>query len=149
MHTLYTFGYTGLEPEVILVFALARDALIVDTRISPVSRHPKWNKYTLESVWGFNYVHIKALGNKNYKGEYGDGIQLLDADAGTMQAVKLLAKKPLMFMCACSDHATCHRSVASQEMQDRYGVEVVHLTYADFMPASKTTTPPPTQMSLF
>src|SRR3989304_1754216 len=51
-YKLYTLGYTGLKPETILAAAEYLNALIVDIRISPLSRVPHWNQAHLRQVRG-------------------------------------------------------------------------------------------------
>lgn len=145
MHTLYTIGYTSLTPDLILKKAIDLDALIADIRISPLSRVPHWTKAQLERAWTGRYIHIRELGNKNYKGEFGEGVLLVDPDEGANRVIKLLGVQPVMLMCACKDWQTCHRKNAAQEIADRYGVEVIHLLAADVRPQQ----PSNSQLPLF
>lgn len=147
--TVFTAGYTSLRPDNLLAAAEHLDAYLVDTRISPYSRVAYWMGAALKKAWGDRYIHIRELGNVNYKAPEL-GIKLLDAEDGTFQLSQLMRKKAVILFCACKDHATCHRTVAAQEMADRYGVEVIHLTAKGILTMGKPEeAPPPQQQSLF
>lgn len=143
-NTIYTAGYTGLTPALLLDAAKRLDAVLVDVRISPRSRHPMWNGAALAKEWGERYAHIKALGNKNYKGDYGEGIMLLDSDAGVKQIAPLLEKRSVILLCACEHWETCHRRDAAEVVGERTGLKVVHLSAADI----KQPQPPAQQLTL-
>jgi len=148
LHTLYTLGYTGAKPDHILKFLIAHNAKLIDTRYSPFSRAPMWQKRALMSSIGNRYVHMAELGNKNYKGQFGEGIMIADMDRGTLDLLKILKGQPAVLLCACPDYHTCHRTTVADEMADRYGVTVVHLELADL--TNKPTPPaPPPQLTLF
>lgn len=140
--TLYTAGYTSLTPEELLDTAERLHALIVDVRLKPWSRWAeKWNKTNLIEVWKDRYLHMDALGNLNYKGDMGKGVIMLnDVENGTTRLAVLLKTQPVIILCACKDHKTCHRTTVAQEMIDRYNAEVVHLTAKDIQ--SGGSTPP-------
>ena len=130
MHTLYTLGYTGIQPQEIADAAQRAGAVIADIRISPRSRHPQWDGETLKKVWGSSYVHIPQLGNKNYKGDYGVGIMLAKPDSGAQLVQVWLNRMPVILLCACEHWMTCHRRNAAEYIAARNpGLEVVHLTH--------------------
>lgn len=129
---LLTAGYTGLKPENLHRAAEIADAYLVDIRISPYSRVPYWMGSHLKVLWGSRYVHVPTLGNINYKNP-ADGIRLKDPDTGTLRLLELMQTKRVILFCACKDPTTCHRSVAAQEMEDRYNVQVIHLTTRDIL----------------
>lgn len=106
LHPLYTLGYTGAKPDAILKFLIAHDAKLVDTRYSPFSRAPIWQKRSLMEKMGDRYVHMVELGNKNYKGQFGEGIMIADMDRGTLDLLKILKKQPAVLLCACPDYPT-------------------------------------------
>lgn len=130
-HTLYTAGYTGLRPNDLLRAAEALGALVADTRIAPASRNPLWRQKQLQGSLGSRYVHIGALGNRNFKGGYGDGIVIADMKSGAAQLDALLQRQPVIILCACADYRACHRKTVADFMAERYGVGVVHLSAAD------------------
>jgi uncharacterized protein (DUF488 family) len=128
---LYTLGYTGLKPDEILKAAKALNAIIADIRIAPRSRHPMWNQAKMIAAWQERYLHIPALGNRNYKGQYGEGVMLTDAEAGSAEVTRLLEAQPVILLCACADWHTCHRRTAAEVIQTKTGVEVIHLSIAE------------------
>lgn len=132
LNTLFTAGYTGLTPDLILKAANRHDAFVADIRLSPHSRHPQWEGAALAAVLGDRYIHIRELGNRNFKGDYGEGVMLLDADRGSIRVLALLKHRPVILLCACKDWQHCHRLHAAQEMETRYGATVIHLTQNDF-----------------
>lgn len=115
MHTLYTLGYTGTKRDQLLTLAEKLDATLVDVRLSPRSRHPMWDGSALAQAWGERYRHIRDLGNVNYKAPER-GIMLMSVENGTLTLVRLLAVRPAIILCACSDWQTCHRRVVAEEM---------------------------------
>jgi len=131
MHILYTVGYTGLTPAALLATASALNAVIADIRIAPRSRNPVWNKKWLLEAWGPHYIHVSELGNRNYKGEFGEGTLLVDVETGVTRIADLLARQPVILMCACVDAASCHRTPAAEAVAAFTGAEVVHLSAAD------------------
>lgn len=148
LHPLYTLGYTGAKPDHIRTFLETHNAMLVDTRYSPFSRAPMWQKRALMESMGKRYVHMVELGNKNYKGQFGEGIIIADMDKGTLDLLKILKVQPAVLLCACPDFHTCHRTAVADEMADRYGVSVVHLDLSDL--TTKPTSPEPSpQLTLF
>lgn len=131
MNALYTVGYTGQTPAKLLAAAETLGAVIADIRISPRSRNPVWNKRKLQEAWGPRYVHIGELGNRNYKGEFGDDVLLADVDRGVELVAALLARGPVILMCACVDAAICHRSPAAEAVSAQTDAPVTHLTTGD------------------
>ena len=148
LHTLYTLGYTGAKPDHIRTFLETHNAILVDTRYSPFSRAPMWQKRSLMESMGSRYVHMVELGNKNYKGQFGEGIIIADMDKGTLDLVKILKVQPAVLLCACPDFHTCHRTTVADEMADRYSVTVVHLGLSD-LTSKPTSSEPPPQLTLF
>lgn len=108
-----TLGYADIESERMLQ-ALMVDPhrLLVDIRLMPVSRwRPTWNKTALAAQYGDRYLHLRGLGNVNYK-HPEKGIQLLDPDEPLARLRSLLAQgHSLVLLCACKSYATCHRRV--------------------------------------
>jgi len=75
MNQLYDAGYSEIKSPDLLAGAVnALGATLVDIRFSPRSRVPYWNGPHLARLVA-HYVHLGALGNRNYKGgsvEYVD-----------------------------------------------------------------------------
>ena len=125
MNTLYTFGYQNAKnPESLLALAEKREAVFADARFSPNSRNPMWGRARLALVLGERYVHVKALGNRNYK---GGPIDLLDPDAGAEQISALLERSNVILLCTCWNVDTCHRKTAAEYVASKLGCHVVHL----------------------
>ena len=131
MQTLYTLGYTGTQPEQIQKFAQDLGALVVDTRYSPRSRAVQWTRLRLTGLLGRHYRHMPSLGNINYK---GDGPILINKpEEGVPQVAQLLETQPVILLCVCKEHHTCHRSVVADLVKEACGCEVTHLTAADLL----------------
>lgn len=124
MNTLYTIGYAKLSPDRLKAQAERLNAVLVDIRFSPASRRPEWSGKRLRELLGERYVHVKALGNINYK---GGPIRYVDLDGGTQAIAALLEQRPVILMCVCADVETCHRKGAAEHIADTLGVNLLHL----------------------
>jgi uncharacterized protein (DUF488 family) len=82
-------------------------AVLVDIRFTPYSGHPHFRKAALEDTFGDRYVHLRDLGNRNYKGE--GPVELVDYEAG--RAALEALDRPALLMCGCKDPTHCHRTV--------------------------------------
>lgn len=122
--SLYTFGYSGHQPEKLLALAEQLDAIVADVRFSPRSRVPHWNGGRLAKLLGDRYHHLPALGNRNYK---GGPIEIVDLEAGLAQVADLLAHQPIILLCVCAEVERCHRRLVAEAISARYGVSVTHL----------------------
>mgnify|MGYP001163357492 CR=1 FL=1 len=127
---IYTAGYTSTKPAQWQAVAQKLDLTVIDTRISPMSRNPgAWDKTALEALLGIRYVHVRELGNRNYKG--GD-IAILDLDRGVKLVTPYLRSgKSIVLMCACTSHHTCHRTVVACELARLTGCKVTNWTAND------------------
>jgi len=105
MPSIYTIGYTGRTPAEILLIAESLDADIIDVRLNPRSRHPRWNKSSLQVSLGGRYQHWQCFGNLLYKER---GMQIADHFAGRDKMHQM--KRNVILMCGCADFATCHRA---------------------------------------
>lgn len=146
MFPLYTAGYSGIpSPEHLRDWCKAHDnATLMDIRFSPRSQQPGWDGNALRSLFGIDYTHIRAFGNKNYNNDLP--IALADPDAGLAAARISLNIAPVVLLCGCRDHRHCHRLVAADFIADRLGVAVTHLYRSDFEPPKP---PKPRQLPLF
>lgn len=131
--TVLTIGYSGLSAEDLREYAEQKNAIIVDTRLKPLSRIPDWRKSTMIARFydnGFSrYTHIDELGNLNYK---GGPIEIKDLEAGLPKVKALLdAGFVVILLCVCRDVERCHRSVVAAALAERYGVSVRHLEAED------------------
>lgn len=126
MNTIYTYGYSNSDPQHLARYAAHVDAIVIDTRMKPVSRNPGWNKGRLQALLGERYLHVGALGNVNYK--TGGEIKLADPDRGVEIVSGVLTNHPVILLCACKDVAECHRKVAAELIAEHTGAAINHLT---------------------
>lgn len=113
--TILTLGYTAPDAKERLE-ALMSDpmAVLVDIRQRAGARgRPLWNKGRLQARYGARYIHIRSLGNKNYRlVDRHKGIELNNPDEGLEQLSKLVqAGYTPILLCGCKDYETCHRKV--------------------------------------
>lgn len=125
MNTIYTFGYQGSTVEQLEAYQREHDALVVDIRYSPRSRHPQWMKAALVEELGENYYWIQALGNVNYWS--GGEIQLYQPEAGRRWIGRQLLHRNVILVCQCPDVETCHRKVAAEYLSRELGAPINHL----------------------
>lgn len=126
---IYSIGYSGIPPADILAYAKSVNALVVDTRISPRSRNPVYTRKRLTELMGERYQHIRNFGNQNFK---GGEIMIQDFDAGLAEVRADLESRPVMLMCVCSSHTTCHRNVVIEMLLSHYPqATVTHLSKHD------------------
>jgi len=125
MHTLYSLGYAGWSAEQVRLVAEERSALVLDLRLTPQSRKPGFSKRTLERYLGERYVHVRALGNVNYR--TGGPIVLRDAGQGLAILSQHLRHRAVILLCGCADLHACHRKTVADLAAGRFGAEVVHL----------------------
>lgn len=131
MNTLYTLGYQGWKPDAITNIVRELDATLLDIRLVPTSPYPGWRRSAFEQRFEAagmtsQYKTASGFGNVNYRN--GGPIQLKAPEAYIMATKMLLEATPLILLCGCRDHATCHRTAAAQFISEYIGgVEVVHL----------------------
>lgn len=151
--TIYTCGYTSTKPGQWQSAAKKLDLTVIDTRISPISRNAEaWNKEALQALLGNRYVHVRELGNRNYR---GGEIAILDLPRGTAQVVPYLRSgKSILLMCACTSHHTCHRTIVACELAAITGCKIVNWTANDLRAAAEALSAEaaanmPLQLSMF
>jgi len=116
---VYTMGYGGQKLPLVQKAVAELGAVIFDIRYSPRSRNPTWNGANLRRVLGARYRHVKAFGNRNYK---GGPVEIVDYEAGK-KAVEQCGR-PVILMCVCRDYQRCHRrNIAEQLRADGFEVE--------------------------
>lgn len=119
---VYTLGYSGKKMYEIEELVKQVGGILFDIRFSPRSRAPVWNGSNFREVFGARYKHVKALGNRNYK---GGPIALVDFEAGLEQI--RASGRPVILMCACKDYDVCHRKTIAERLRP-IGFEVSELT---------------------
>jgi len=103
------------------------DALIVDVRYVPYTPLPFWSIGTLQEKFGEKYIHIKELGNINYKDK--TNIEIADFSTGLIRfVVASEGFKTCILLCGCIDVNKCHRKIVAEKIADQIEVErVEHL----------------------
>jgi uncharacterized protein (DUF488 family) len=119
---VYTYGYQGHDPDELHKIALTLNATVFDIRFSPRSRNYKWSGSNLQNVLGDRYRHVRAFGNKNYK---GGPIELVNFASGLEQVLD--SPRPVILMCVCKDPSICHRTTIANILKEM-GLEVEELT---------------------
>lgn len=148
MRTIYTVGYSGWTPAQLQETATRLDAVVVDIRLSPTSRRPEWRSDALQKLLRDRYEVLSDLGNINYR--VSEPIVLANPGPGVVVARSLLRRRNIILLCACRDHALCHRSVAARLISEATGAPVVHLEppTAGVIPALTITQPYATLVSI-
>jgi len=150
MKNLYDLGYPEIKKlEKLISLVSTLDAVLVDVRFSPNSRDPQWREKAIEEKLAERYIHLKALGNKNYK----EGpIEFVDLQGGLTTLANLLQSKNVIIMCACWDRAICHRVKITEVFEKEFDQKSIPLTseLIDEITSTKETNPiNNTQLSLF
>lgn len=117
--------------------------VLVDVRLTPLSRKPGFSKRALSqqlSAAGIEYVHLPELGNPKWnrpgfaadgaerqeaRNNYRNGLQSPDAIAALNRIRCLAATATVAVLCFEADDAHCHRSVvidAVEHLDDVTGV---------------------------
>ncbi len=115
-HPLFTYGYQHGRPADLEAYIEA-GALIVDIRFSPFSKNPMWAKDALSARFGSRYLHLRELGNPNYRTPES-GISLYRPEVGIPYLAGLLEDQPVCLLCVCPQVYCCHRLVVSRMMKD-------------------------------
>jgi hypothetical protein len=126
MNAIYTLGYGGGYYPAALqqVQNMARDGVIIDTRHVPHTKLVGFDQEDLQREYGLRYIHISALGNRNYK---GGPIALVDEEEGLRQLEDWLARFPILLLCGCTDVVKCHRRYIANKLRERTGAPICHL----------------------
>jgi hypothetical protein len=125
-YKVYTFGYSGSAHEDLQAFMVATGAMLVDIRYSPRSRHPDWDGEALRFFVGQeNYMHIQALGNRNYNN--GGPVALENVRARVEALRPILERRSVILLCACNRLRLCHRWNAAIHVGSVLDAEIEHL----------------------
>lgn len=146
MHQLYDLGYQNIKsPEDLLTFAEKIDAVVVDIRFSPKSRDLRWAGANLQKSFGPRYIHLKELGNEDYK---GSTIRLANKEVGLSILKTVLEIKPAILLCACWNRKTCHRKTVARLAELMWKIQVIPLEPSDIRPSEEQEISEPEQPSL-
>lgn len=117
---IYTTGYGNRTPAEIMRLVETLDAVLVDIRFSPYGR-PGFKGFELRQRLTSRYLHIKALGNAEYK---SGGMRIADYEAG--RSVLASLERPALLLCACSSPIGCHRTVVgAMLLRDGFAVSEI------------------------
>lgn len=128
MSIIWTYGYTATKPETLVRILHATGAMLFDIRYSPLSRNSAWSGVAVSELVGQgNYCHVKALGNRNYR---GGPIDIVDPDSALPFLREVLASRDIVLLCACaaSERRSCHRWIVAYWLARLTGCEVRHIT---------------------
>jgi uncharacterized protein (DUF488 family) len=144
MRTLFTIGYENHKTPDSLIGALREAGVrrLVDVRELPLSRRRGFSKTALSAALAradIEYEHTRDLGNpKAYRDLYKNG-HVAEGERryrkhlhnGSYDALIELSEtldEATCLLCFEASHATCHRSVIVEALEERLGyIEVVHL----------------------
>ena len=132
---LVTIGYEGRNlAELVAALQEAEIGIVVDVRLTPLSRKPGLSKRALETGLrsaNIRYVHLPALGNPK---DNRDGYRLGDpasqerftavlrsheADAALDEIQRLAEEDAVALLCFERDPDRCHRSQVGAELARR------------------------------
>ena len=134
MKPIYTAGYMGWPVKELYTKVVELDAILVDIRYTPYSQIKDWRQQNLQDLFQTRYTYMHGLGNKNYQ----DGtIRLADPMRTIRPIQQILEQRPVVLLCGCRNHETCHRLQAAQFLAEQLNAPVEH------MPAFYDRVPPP------
>lgn len=125
--TIYTWGYGGHSLEDLQQLRARLGAVVIDTRYSPRSRRPEFNRRRLEAALGADYVWMPEFGNLNYKGALTDAVVLNDPTAGLQRLRTVAAGRPPLLICQCPTRS-CHRTDVADFIAAATGWTIDHLS---------------------
>lgn len=142
--SLVSLGYEGrTADELVDQLAEAGVSVLVDVRLTPLSRKPGLSKTRLRgslAAQGITYVHLPQLGNpKDNRESFRAGHpasqarfrRILHAPEGQHalnHLAELLDGEVVALLCFERDHSTCHRDLVTEELvKDRPDLTLVHL----------------------
>jgi hypothetical protein len=107
---------------------LQHSACLCDIRFSPHSRNPVYTQAQLRARFKTRYVHVPALGNRNYR---GGPIHIVDYPHGVPAIAALLeAWEAVILLCVCADVQRCHRQGVGERLSLDLGHRCIHHTFA-------------------
>ena len=125
MKNIYTVGYKAWSfYEFKTKVEELGDIPVIDVRYSPYSFNPFWTKKNLKKHFK-SYIHIRNLGNVNYKN--GKPIKIYNLDKGCKQLLEKIGDNNCLLLCACEDFDKCHRKVIVETLQTMILCDIIHL----------------------
>lgn len=139
-----SIGYEGRSAaELIDELCAQRVAVLVDIRLTPISRKPGLSKTALAaaaSAAGIEYVHLRELGNPKanrpgYRAGQSAALDLYrsvlssaDGQSALRHVTELLDGGAVALLCFERDHRDCHRQQVVNELGAR--CQDLQVTYA-------------------
>ena len=124
---LYTLGYKSWSFYDFLAKVEELSAIVIDVRFSPKSYISFWDKKHLLNSLKENYLHVPALGNKNYY-DLSKPIEIADIENGSRIVIEQLdSGVDCLLLCACEEVEECHRKIVSEFIQGKTGCEIIDL----------------------
>lgn len=138
---IYLAGYESHCPKSLLEHAERLNALILDIRLSPYSRHPRWRWKQMSQVFGERYDWVNDWGNRRYR--QGPPIEIANWEEGLRLFKKLTQERGFentILLCACRAETECHRAIIGKRLRDEgYTVKsLVWLKPTKTKPAKET-----------
>ena len=143
MPTFMTIGYQGRTVDDVVAMLEAADVkVLVDVRLTPLSRKPGLSKNRLAARLreaGIDYRHLPQLGNPRDNRDafrrheeaavarYRDELRTPEGQAALGQLIRLARQQRVALMCFEADPATCHRSMVADALGEIGPVRTVHL----------------------
>lgn len=141
---LVSLGYEGRDArDLIVQLTEQRVTVLVDVRLTPLSRKPGLSKRKLAEALAnaaIQYIHLPHLGNpKDNREAFRAGdpasrtrfrqiLETSDGAAALQHVAELLDGGSVALMCFERDHATCHRDLVSAAIaKSRPDLPVVNL----------------------
>ncbi|GHO97251.1 hypothetical protein KSF_072990 [Reticulibacter mediterranei] len=114
---VYPCGYSRDGALVHHLMARNPRMLLIDTRLSPRSRLPEWNRSALHTRYGKRYRWAGAfLGNRNYA--TSGPITLAGPETGIAGLLRYTQEgHSLILLCGCHDYTRCHMQVIVSLLQ--------------------------------
>jgi uncharacterized protein (DUF488 family) len=108
---IFTAGYGQRQPSEIAELLDELGAVLVDIRFNPYGR-PGFKGWELTRHFAGRYLHVKALGNADYK---TGGMRIADYETGKAALARL--DRPALLLCACASPLGCHRTVVGDMLR--------------------------------
>lgn len=131
---LVSIGYEGRHAEEMIAYLVAEQvSVLIDVRLTPLSRKPGMSKRRLASALqaaGIDYVHLKQLGNPKDNrdgfraGEHTAHERFRGKLAGEeeVRAIRhvseLLENDVVALLCFEHDHVRCHRALVADALAE-------------------------------
>jgi uncharacterized protein (DUF488 family) len=142
--SISTIGYQDRSVDDVIDILRAADVkMLVDVRLTPLSRKPGLSKNGLAARLrdaGIDYMHLPELGNPRdnrdafRRGDeaavtrYRAALRTPEGQAGLEKLLRLATHRSIALMCFEHDAAQCHRSIVAEALAEAGATsQVVHL----------------------